>query len=95
MARTKPRELSDAVWERAQPLLPRFAAEQRGDIAHICPRDEDRAHARSPDPTKRPLRWAAQLAQSLAAPARPLGEVGAYVPRLPAPGLRPPLLPTV
>ena len=44
--------------------LPRFAAEQRGYIAHIRPRGEDRAHARSADPTKRPRRWVVERLHS-------------------------------
>jgi putative transposase len=44
--------------------LPRFAAEQRGFIAHIRPRGEDRAHARSLDPTKRPRRWVVERLHS-------------------------------
>ncbi len=37
--------------------LPRFAAQQRGSIAHIRPRGEERAHAGALDPTKKPRRW--------------------------------------
>ncbi len=47
--------------------LPRFAAEQRNYVAHIRPRVEGRANARSADPLKKPRRShggaAAQLAQ--------------------------------
>lgn len=44
--------------------LPRFAAAQRGYRAHICPRGEDRAHARSADSTKRPRRWVVERLHS-------------------------------
>lgn len=44
--------------------LPRFAAEQRGYIAHIRPRGEDRAHARSSDPAKKPRRWVVERLHS-------------------------------
>ncbi len=44
--------------------LPRFAAEQRGDIAHIRPRGEDRTSARSPDPAKQPRRWVVERLHS-------------------------------
>jgi putative transposase len=44
--------------------LPRYAAEQRRFIAHIRPRGEDRANARSTDPLKRPRRWAVERLHS-------------------------------
>lgn len=44
--------------------LPRFAAEQRGYIAHIRPRKEDRANAGSPDPAKQPRRWVVERLHS-------------------------------
>jgi putative transposase len=44
--------------------LPRFAAEQRGYIAHIRPRGEERAHARSADPVKKPRRWVVERLHS-------------------------------
>jgi putative transposase len=44
--------------------LPRFAAEQRGYLAQIRPRGEDRAHARSADPTQRPRRWVVERLHS-------------------------------
>src|SRR5690242_15406619 len=61
---------------------------------------EDCTHARTlcrPHPAPSPLggRTPAQLAQSLATPARSLGEAGAYVSGLSASGLRPPLLSAV
>jgi putative transposase len=37
--------------------LPRYAADQRHYVAHVRPRGEDRANARSNDPLKRPRRW--------------------------------------
>jgi putative transposase len=44
--------------------LPRFAAEQRHYVTHIRPRGEDRANARSLDPTKRPRRWVVERLHS-------------------------------
>jgi putative transposase len=44
--------------------LPRSAAEQRRFMAHIRPRGEDRANARSPDPAKRPRRWVVERLHS-------------------------------
>jgi len=44
--------------------LPRFAAEQRGYLTRIQVRGEDRAHARSPDPAKRPRRWVVERLHS-------------------------------
>ncbi len=44
--------------------LPRFAAEQRGYIAHIRPRGEERAHAGSSDPSKKPRRWVVERLHS-------------------------------
>ena len=44
--------------------LPRFAAEQRGYTAHIRLRGEERAHARSADPAKRPRRWVVERLHS-------------------------------
>jgi putative transposase len=44
--------------------LSRFAAEQRGYTAHIRPRGEDRVHAGSPDPLKRPRRWVVERLHS-------------------------------
>lgn len=44
--------------------LPRFAAEQRGYSAHIRPRGEDRAHAGSSDPAKKPRRWVVERLHS-------------------------------
>lgn len=44
--------------------LPRFAAEQRGYIAHIRPRGEERALARSADPANRPRRWVVERLHS-------------------------------
>jgi putative transposase len=44
--------------------LPRFAAEQRRYVAHIRPRGEDRANARSLDPAKRPRRWVVERLHS-------------------------------
>jgi putative transposase len=44
--------------------LPRFAAERRRYVAHVRPRGEDRANARSLDPTKRPRRWVVERLHS-------------------------------
>jgi putative transposase len=44
--------------------LPRYAAEQRRFVAHIRPRGEDRANARSTDPLKRPRRWVVERLHS-------------------------------
>jgi putative transposase len=44
--------------------LPRFAAAQRGYLPHIRPRGEERAHAGSPDPLKRPRRWVVERLHS-------------------------------
>jgi putative transposase len=44
--------------------LPRYAAEQRRYVAHIRPRGEDRANARSTDPLKRPRRWVVERLHS-------------------------------
>ena len=44
--------------------LPRFAAEHRGYTAHIRPRGEERAHAGSLDPLKRPRRWVVERLHS-------------------------------
>lgn len=44
--------------------LPRYAAEQRRFIAHIRPRGEDHANARSTDPLKRPRRWVVERLHS-------------------------------
>jgi putative transposase len=44
--------------------LPRYAAEQRHYVAHIRPRGEDRANARSSDPLKRPRRWVVERLHS-------------------------------
>ena len=44
--------------------LPRFAAEQRGYLAHIRPRGEDRANAGSTDPLTRPRRWVVERLHS-------------------------------
>jgi putative transposase len=79
--------------------LPRFAAQQRGYIAHVRPRGDERAHARSCGSSQEtpPLgcRAAALVAQLLATPARALGEAGAHLSRLRPIGVRPPLLPEV
>jgi putative transposase len=42
----------------------KLAAPQRGYRAHIRPRGEDRVHARSADPTKRPRRWVVERLHS-------------------------------
>jgi len=44
--------------------LPRFAAEQRGYIAHIRTRGEERAQAGSSDPSKQPRRWVVERLHS-------------------------------
>jgi putative transposase len=44
--------------------LPRFAAEQRGYRTHIRPRGEERTHAGSCDPRKRPRRWVVERRHS-------------------------------
>ena len=44
--------------------LPRFAAAQRHYVAHIRPRGEDRANARSSDPLKKPRRWVVERLHS-------------------------------
>lgn len=83
--------------------LPRFAADQRGYTAHIRPRGADAASAGSDDPAKKPRRWVVERLHSwlngsrrlLAPPARALGEAGAYLRRVPASGVCPPLLPAV
>ena len=38
--------------------------DQHQYIAHIRPRDEDRAHAQSQDPTKKPRRWVVERLHS-------------------------------
>ena len=44
--------------------LPRFAAQQRGYVAHVRPRGDERAHARSADPAKKPRRWVVERLHS-------------------------------
>jgi putative transposase len=44
--------------------LPRYAAEQRGYVAHIHPHGEDRDNAGSADPLKRPRRWVVERLHS-------------------------------
>lgn len=44
--------------------LPCFAAQQRGYIAHVRPRGDERAHARSADPAKKPRRWVVERLHS-------------------------------
>ena len=44
--------------------LPRYAAEQRGYLAHIRPRTAERVHAGSPDPLKKPRRWVVERLHS-------------------------------
>jgi putative transposase len=44
--------------------LPRFVAAQRGYLAHIRPRGEERAHARSADQAKRACRWVVERLHS-------------------------------
>ena len=79
--------------------LPRFAADQRGYLAHIRPRGLDRRHEGLPRPQQEAASLgrgaAAFVAQPLAAPAGALGEAGPHLRSLPASRLRPPLLPAV
>ena len=44
--------------------LPRFAAGQRGYLTHVRPQGDERAHAGSTDPTKRPRRWVVERLHS-------------------------------
>src|SRR5258708_1926553 len=44
--------------------LPRFAAQQRNYIAPIRPRGEERAHAGSSEPSKKPRRWVVERLHS-------------------------------
>ncbi len=44
--------------------LPRFAADQRGSLAHIRPRGVDRANVGSRDPSKKPRRWVVERLHS-------------------------------
>ena len=44
--------------------LPRFAADQRGYLAHIRPRGVDRANVGSRDPSKKPRRWVVERLHS-------------------------------
>ena len=44
--------------------LPRFAADQRGSLAHLRPRGVDRANVGSRDPSKKPRRWVVERLHS-------------------------------
>lgn len=44
--------------------LPRYAAEHRGYTPHIRPRGQERLHAQSTDPAKKPRRWVVERLHS-------------------------------